>query len=351
LADRPGIAELKENQTVEAEFLVLEKNLQTTRTGSSYLALVLGDQTGRMAGRVWEGAEKLDRSFTAGDVVLVRGRVSAYKGQLQLNVAELKPLAPDQAEPGRFMPSSKRPPGELLQDLTGLAAGLGSPFKEVCLSLLQDDELGPRLLQAPAAKSVHHAYRGGLLEHTLSVARLAEMVAGHYPFLHRDLLLSGAILHDLGKALELDLLPAPDYTDQGRLVGHVVLSLNLFRDHLPADFPPELAAEISHLILSHHGLKEFGSPTTPQTLEAVALNLCDDLDAKLSAVRAMFEESQEDWTDYSRIFDRYFYKGSPARPEPDGEPRPKTRRRGQTQDQSARSRPEEPPPLFNQIKG
>ncbi|MBW2617650.1 MAG: HD domain-containing protein, partial [Deltaproteobacteria bacterium] len=331
------VAGLVENQSVEACYLVLDKSLQTTKTGTTYLALVLGDKTGRLPGRVWEEAARFDPLFEAGDVIQVRGRVVVYKGQKQINVIELTPLAPEEVDLALFLPAAARPVEEMAAELRRISETLAPPFKDLCQALLADEEFMARFTQAPAAKSVHHAHLGGLLEHTLSVVRMAEEVAGHYPFLHRDLLVTGAILHDAGKAYELAFRPGPAYTDQGRLIGHIVLGEEVLRRHLPQGFPPPLADEISHLILSHHGLQEFGSPKPPQTLEAIALNLIDDLDAKLNAIKDLLEQTEGDWTEYHRLFERYFFRGSPDRPPAEGQPQPRAGK-----PKSRRPRPPDP---------
>ena len=317
MAEPDCLAASADNDNVEVELLVLEKSLQTTKTGAAYLALVLGDATGRIDGRIWERAESLDRIFDSGDVVRAQGRISSYKGRKQIVVNNLERLPQEGLEMARFMPAAKRPAGEMLAELEALVGSLGQPLGGLCRAIFSDPEFRELFVRAPAAKSVHHDYLSGLLEHTLSVAGMAELVAGKYPFLHRDLLLTGALLHDIGKALELTLNPAPDYTTPGRLVGHVVQGVNILRDHLPPDFPDGLADELIHLILSHHGLLEYGSPKTPQTLEALALNFCDEIDAKLTATKNLLDETQGNWTDYNRLFERFFYRGSEERPGPE----------------------------------
>ena len=316
MAEPKQIAGLGDNEFVEAELLVLEKSVQTTKAGAAYLALVLGDAGGRIEGRVWDRAEELDPLFDSGDIIRVKGRVNSYRGQKQIVVNGLEPLPKEDLDLSLFMPAARRPEKEMLAQLDRLVGSLAEPFQALCRSIFSDPELRGLIRTAPAAKSVHHDFLGGLLEHTLSVAELTLLLVGKYPYLHQDLLLTGALLHDVGKALELTLNPGPDYTDVGRLVGHVVLGVNVLRDHLPQDFPPGLADEITHLILSHHGVLEFGSPKTPQTLEALALNFCDEIDAKLTATKALLDDTEGEWSPFNRLFERFFYKGSPERPEP-----------------------------------
>ncbi len=316
MAEPRQLAGLADNEFVEAELLVLEKSLQTTKAGAAYLALALGDAGGRISGRVWDRAEELDALFDSGDIVRVKGRINSYRGQKQIVVNGLEPLPKEDLDLSLFMPAAQRPEAEMTAQLDSLVESLGEPLRTLCRNIFDDPELGPLFRKAPAAKSVHHDYLGGLLEHTLSVAELTLLLAGKYSYLHRDLLLTGALLHDVGKALELTLNPGPDYTNAGRLVGHVVLGVNVLRDHLPSGFPRTLADEITHLVLSHHGVLEFGSPKTPQTLEALALNFCDDIDAKLTSTRALLDETEGEWSGYNRLFERFFYKGSPDRPAP-----------------------------------
>ncbi len=321
MAEGPTISRLKEAQQVEIDLLVLSKSLQTTKNGQPYLSLELGDKTGRIDGKVWDEAEKLNAVFDEGDAVRLKGRVGSYQGRKQIVITDLKRLEGQAADPARFLKSAERPAGEMMAELLALADSLAEPFNTVCRAVLTDPETAERLATAPAAKHAHHAYLGGLIEHTLSVARLAERIARHYPFLRRDLLLAGALLHDVGKALELDLKPGPDYSTSGRLIGHVVLGVEMVRRHLPDDMDPKLADELLHLIVSHHGLLEFGSPRLPQTLEAVALNLADDLDAKMAGMKARLDEAEDEWTGFVRIYDRHLYRGvqghsSAAAPEP-----------------------------------
>ena len=221
------------------------------------------------------------------------------------------------ADPADYLEAAERPGEEMLAELVELAETLAEPYRALCLALLTDPELAPLIASGPAAKAMHHDYVSGLVEHTLSMARLAESVAGHYPSLNRDLLLTGVIIHDIGKTRELTLTPAPDYTDSGRLLGHIVQGMDLVRAHMADDFPPGLADEIIHLVASHHGLMEFGSPQPPKTLEAIALNMIDDLDAKLNAVGALLGKAEGDWTGYHRLLERHFYRGSADRPDHD----------------------------------
>lgn len=314
MTDRPTVADLADNQPAEIDLLVLSKRLQTTKNGQPYLRLELGDSSGRVEAVAWEGAQRLADRFEEGDVIAVRGRAGRFQGRPQITITDLTRLEPDSYDLGRFLASADRPVEEMLAEVEALAAGLGEPLRGLVQAVLNDPELAPLLPTAPAAKFAHHGYVGGLVEHTLAVARAAEAIAGLYSFLHRDLLVAGALLHDLGKAFEFQLSPAPDYTTAGRLIGHVVLGVDLVRRHLPPDIDPGLAEEIIHLIVSHHGQRDFGSPQLPQTLEAVALHLADDLDAKMAGMKTRLDEADGPWTDFIRIYERYLFAGSENRP-------------------------------------
>lgn len=335
MVEGPRIAELTDGQNVEATYLVLSCDLKATKNGASYLALTLGDRTGRLPGRVWDRAEELASICPKGSVVRFTGRISSYQGALQIVAASAAP-APE-ADPADYLEAAERPGEEMLAELVELAETLAEPFRALCLSLLTDPVLAPLIVICPAAKAMHHDYVSGLVEHTLSMARLAELVAGHYPSLNRDLLLTGAIIHDIGKTKELTLTPAPDYTDSGRLLGHIVQGIELVRAHMADDFPPGLADEIIHLVAAHHGQMEFGSPQPPKTMEAVALNMIDDLDAKLNAIGALLDKAEGDWTGYHRLLERHFYQGSADRPalEPTVAPAPE-------KPKSAKAKPAKP---------
>lgn len=309
------MADLEENGKVSIDLLVRDKKLLTTRNGQPFLTLVLGDASGTIEGKVWDEAEDMARQFGPGDVIQVEGRVGSYRGQPQITIARAVKLDRAEVDPGRYLPSSTRPPEEMLAGIKDLAASLVQPLSGLCLAVLEDADLAPRLLHAPAAKMAHHAWVGGLVEHTLSVARLADRFAAHYPRLHRDLLVAGAILHDLGKAFELEVSEGMGYTTSGRLVGHITIGADLVRRNAPADMAPELLDEVTHLVISHHGQREYGSPQLPHTLEAVALSMADDLDAKMTGMAVQLDKADGQWTDFIRIYDRHLFKGSVERPE------------------------------------
>lgn len=327
MAERTAVAELKDNQRASIDLLVQDKSLKTTRNGQAFLTVNLMDSSGTIEGKIWDEAEAMNELFQAGDVLQVEGRVGSYRGQAQINISSLTKLDRAEVNPTRYLPSSKRPIDEMLAELKALAAGLADPLNRLALNVLEDEELAPRLPFAPAAKMAHHAWVGGLLEHTLSVAGMASKIADHYPRLHRDILLTGAILHDLGKAFELDPGLGFGYTTSGRLIGHITMGAELVKRNAPEDMAPELLDEIIHLVVAHHGTREFGSPQLPHTLEAVALNQADDLDAKMFGMGSWLDKTEGDWTEFVRIYERHLFKGSEARPEqtenPGKDPAPK----------------------------
>jgi len=304
---------IQEEDLVSGCYLVKEKRMSTTRNGNAFMSLVLADRTGDIHAKVWERAEALSGLFHEGDVVQVAGKAGSYRNQLQITVSGLEQFA-GPLEPEIFIEVCPKDPAEMMRDIRDLIGGVQDVhLKGLVKSFLADREFMARFKKAPAAKSFHHAYLGGLLEHTLSVCRLAVHAADHYRHLNRDLLLTAAFLHDIGKIRELGYDLMIDYTDEGRLVGHVVLGVAMLDEKLKVlkDFPRELAVRLRHLILSHHGEYDFGSPKMPKFLEAFALHFIDDLDAKINGVARFMERDRREgsWTDFNRMFGRYFLKG------------------------------------------
>jgi len=307
------IKDIKENDPVEGAYLVKSKASGQTRQGSPFLTLTLADKTGSLEARVWDNVAGISALFKEGDIVQIAGQVNTYRNRLQIQIQDLKRMdAP--LDPAVFLETTSRDTSQMLSELKGLAAQIQNRhLKELVESFLADYGFISRFKKAPAAKVFHHSYLGGLLEHTLSVSQLAVVAAEHYPDLDGDLLLAGAILHDIGKTEELGFERTIDYSDPGRLLGHIVLGvmmlekkLNLFKE-----FPPELAMRLKHLILSHHGEFDFGSPKRPKFLEAFALHLIDDLDAKINGLSRLLKEDRQEgsWTAFSTLFQRYLFKG------------------------------------------
>ncbi len=310
------IADLQENERCDSSFLVKAKTLGKTRSGNPFLRIRLGDQTGETEGRIWERALEFDQGFSVNDVVRVRARVERYQDKLQLNISDIERIDPEEVDPTLFLPKSPHDVSELWQQFEDLAGQVKNRHLQRLLqSFLLDRTFVEQMKQAPAAKSMHHAYLGGLLEHTVSVTRLMGRICDHYPRLDRDLLITAAILHDIGKLEEFSYQMHLDYTDAGRLLGHVVLGVQRVQEKIDQieGFPPTLSLTLQHLMVSHHGEYEFGAPKRPKTLEAFALHYADDLDAKMNHLASLLDnekESPSHWTPFQQVYDRFVFKGT-----------------------------------------
>ena len=276
----------RENQTVVGHFAATAKQVRSGRDGGRYLALILGDRTGSIDARMWDIADAGD--FNPGEVVKIRGQVCRYNEKLQIKVDKIRRAAPGEYELRDFVPQSERDLGEMWAELEAWVATFRDPdLKALLQAFLQDDSIAAALREAPAAKGMHHAWIGGLLEHILSLMGLSERAAQHYPHVNRDLLLTGVVLHDIGKLRELEWGTSFDYTVEGQLLGHITIGIAMIEAKIAAlpNFPPAKRLLVEHLVLSHHGKYEFGSPKLPMTPEAILLHYLDDLDAKMQTVR------------------------------------------------------------------
>jgi 3'-5' exoribonuclease len=314
------ITDLKEGAAVKQFFLVRQVESRTDKSGKPFLSLVLGDKTGTMVARVWSDVlARCPGPFAPGDYVGVQGQVGAYKGELQLTIQHIYTVADlqargkklDEFDPELLHLATPYDRQQLWQELREMAANLKPPLKDLVLSLL--DRYQEELLVCPAARLYHHPYLGGLLEHTWSVARHTLASVTIYPDLNPDLALAGAILHDLGKVKEIVNPQAPDLTVSGQLLGHIVLGWEMVREEAQAlEFPdPNLLVQLEHIILSHHGSLEFGSPVPPKTREALLVYFLDDLDAKLKMMdqHLQGDSGDGDFTSYHRVLQRGLYKG------------------------------------------
>jgi 3'-5' exoribonuclease len=289
------LANFDEGQTFFGYFLVLAKQQRTTKTNKPYLNLILGDKTGQLEGRVWEpGDPRIAKDFERGDIVKARGSASRFDDRLQMKIDQLRLAQAGEADKMDMLPCTNCDVADLWSKLLGFVESFNNPHLKLLLTTVLDDPaLALAYREAPAAKQLHHAWLGGLLEHVVSLCTLADRVAPHYPLIDRDLLLTGVILHDIGKVRELSWEIGFEYTVEGMLLGHIQIGAALAErtiDSLPA-FPPKLKTLVLHMILSHHGKLEFGSPKLPMIPEALVLNFIDDLDAKLQAVSSEFEKS------------------------------------------------------------
>lgn len=309
------VEQIKERDVIESTFLVRDKTLAMAKNGKPYLTLKLMDRTGEVEGRIWDNADHIASLFAKDDFISVRGKASVYLGKMQLVVQVVKQLADSEVDLADFLPVSKYPIGELQEKLKAKVATLKEDhFRKMMELFLSDAEFLHMYSSAPAAKSMHHVFLGGLLEHSLAVCDLAEDVCKRYPDLNRDLLLLGALLHDVGKVAELSYTRSFDYTDEGKLLGHIMLGVEMVDEKIRQidSFPPRDAVLLKHLLLSHHGQYEYGSPKRPKTLEAIVLNFLDDLDSKMNGVQSHIDKNtpaDSPWTSYHRLYNRYFYTG------------------------------------------
>lgn len=310
------IREIKEKDHVQTVFLVTEKNSGTDRNGKVFISLMLSDSTGNLNARMFEKAEAAVDLFEVGDVVWIKGFVQLFQNRKQLIMHEVRKAAESEYKMSEMIADLGGDPNKHLADLLTIVNGMKDKFiRQLLLDTLQDPKLAPLLLKTPAAKSIHHAYRGGLIEHVHSIVKVMLAISSHYPFLNCDLLVFGAIYHDLGKVYELDLAEGIHYTQSGRLVGHMVLACELIVEKsakIP-DFPTDLKDVLKHIVLSHHGKLEYGSPKLPMIPEAVVVAMIDDLDSKMNTLfhflKNEVESSQpsEKWSHYHPGFERYFF--------------------------------------------
>ena len=284
-----------EGKLFDGFFLVLTKQQRTTKQNKPYLHLTLGDKTGPIEARVWELTDpRISKDFNRGDMVKVRGSISRYEDRAQMKVDQLRKAQAGEADKLDMLPATSQDVGALWRQLEASVESLANAdLKRLLNALLADTELAQAYREAPAARQLHHAWLGGLLEHVVSLLGLADRVAAHYPLLDRDLLVTGVILHDVGKIRELEWETGFDYTVEGVLLGHIQMGVDLAEKTIAAlpDFPDRLRTLVLHMILSHHGKLEFGSPKLPMIPEALVLNFLDDLDAKMQAMSSEFEKS------------------------------------------------------------
>lgn len=310
------LADLKDRDAVDSVFMVKEKTMAMAKNGKPYMNLKFMDKSGEMDGKLWDRVDELDKVFQRGDFVQIRGTVSLYMGKMQLVAKEIKRLEEEGVNLADFMPVSAVPLAQMQAELAAVVSSLTNPhLKGLMESFTGDSAFMAGYCKAPAAKGMHHVYLGGLLEHSLAVARLVDAIMPFYPALNRDLLVVGALLHDLGKVAELSYERAFEYTDEGRLIGHISIGLEMLTERIAQlpDFPRELAMLLKHMLLSHHGQYEYGSPKRPKTVEATVLHYLDDMDSKINGIQAHLarETAQGSrWTGHHRLYNLYFFTGS-----------------------------------------
>ena len=294
-----------ENKVVTSSFVVIAKQVKPKKTGEPYLALTLGDRTGQVEAKMWDNVEDAIDAFEQEDVVKVKGLLNKYKNRFQITIHRVRKLQESEIDFADYLPKTSKDIGELWRTLAGFVATFqNSHLKALVEAFMSDPEIAEAYRNAPAAKSLHHAYIGGLLDHVVSLFRSCDLLCRNYPQINRDLLLTGAFLHDIGKIHELTYKRTFSYTTRGQLLGHMIIELEMLQAKLAQfpDFPPELKTLVEHLIISHHGEYEFGSPKLPMFAEALMLHYLDDLDSKLESMRAHFEREasvEGAWTGYN----------------------------------------------------
>ena len=309
----PLVSDLNSEQNITTFFLVCEKELRNTREGKPYLRLELGDRSGTIEARMWDQFETAVKGINRDDFVKVQARVEIYKNRPQLSVMQVRLAKPEEIDLADFLPQTKADVAKLGGQLLEYAASIANPWlKKLVSGILSDPAIDARYKRAPAAKVMHHAYLGGLLEHVVSLCGLAKQVAAHYPELDLDLLLTAAILHDVGKLDELCYERAIGYTVEGQLLGHIVMEIETVAKVMNAieGFPPNLKTVVQHLLISHHGEYEFGSPKLPMIREALVFHYLDDLDSKLAAARTALaiDTGETEWSAYSGALGRKFLR-------------------------------------------
>lgn len=310
------INELREGEKISGIYLCKHKQAAVTKNGKPYENLFLQDKTGTIDGKIWEPNSLGIDEFEPLDYIDVVGDVTSFQGSLQVSIKRARKAGEGEYEPGNYLPVSDKNVDTMYQELLGLAAQVKNPYlHRLLVSFFQEDEEFVQAFKGnSAAKTVHHGFIGGLLEHTLSVVKLCQYYCRTYPILNQDLLITTAMLHDIGKTKELSPFPKNDYTDDGQLLGHIMMGAEMIHDkarEIPG-FPEKLESEVKHCILAHHGELEYGSPKKPALAEAVALNLADNTDAKMETLTEIFNGAgeQKDWLGYNRFFESNLRKSS-----------------------------------------
>ncbi len=312
---------LTDGESVEEVYLLADKQLRANRNADLYLLAQLRDRTGQISGLMWNVREEDASGYGAGDYVKVRGKVQIYQGNLQVILANVMPVPKTDIDTADFIPQSSQDTRKLLDRLREILLGIDDPHLRTLMEcFLVDETIVQGLSRAPAGVKLHHAFYGGLLEHVVNVLETAARIADLYPKVDFNLVLAGIFLHDLGKVRELSFDETFAYTDEGQLIGHLVIGIEMLNEKIPQveaamgePFPRETALRLKHMILSHHGSYEFGSPKLPMTPEAIALHHLDNLDAKVNEFLSLIEgdpNSQSNWTPFSTNMQRKLYKGS-----------------------------------------
>jgi 3'-5' exoribonuclease len=309
----PFVKDLAADQTITGFFLVHEKEIRNSNSGKPYLRMELGDRTGSVEARMWDQFELMAKAVGRDDFIKVQARVEIYRNRPQLVLQQFRTARPEEIDLGDFLPHTPFDVEELYKELLGYAEGIQNAWlKQLVLKIVSDPEIAARYKRAPAAKVMHHAYLGGLLEHVVGLCGLARQIAAHYRELDVDLLLTAAMLHDVGKLEELCYERAIGYSSEGQLLGHIVMELETVTKAMEsiAGFPDKLKTVVQHMLISHHGQYEFGSPKLPMIREALVFHYMDDMDSKLAAVRAAMalDGGDPEWSAFSGALGRKFLR-------------------------------------------
>jgi 3'-5' exoribonuclease len=307
------ISEFTPNQTISTTFLVKNKELRSKKTGGQFALLTLTDRTGEIVGQWWDNFEDTIDTFDRDDFVFARGLVNVYRNQLQLSLHRMRKCGDHEVDPSHYFPTTKYNVEEMFAELLSIIREFQNPFlKQLLENIFADEATVRKFKRAPAAKTMHHPYLGGLLEHTLSLVKLARKVGAHYDGIDLDLLLTGAVLHDFGKIDELSYERGFGYTNEGQMIGHLAMETIMVHDQIKniPGFPDELRRHLLHMLLAHHGKLEYGSPKLPCTPEALMLAYLDDLDSKVEAMQRLIAEPHGygDWTRMTAMFERPIYR-------------------------------------------
>lgn len=303
------IETLREGERIGEVYLCKQKVNALTKNGKAYESLTLQDKTGTLDAKIWDPNSQGIDDFDAMDYIDVMGDITSFQGSLQLNVKRVRKASEGEYEPNDYLPMSEYNIEEMYQKIMNLIDSIQNPFlKQLLTSFYGDQKLAKELKFHSAAKSVHHGFVGGLVEHTLSVTEICDFFAGHYTLLNRDMLISASLLHDIGKLTEISSFPTNDYTDEGNLLGHIIIGTEMVTAHAAEipNFPQTMLNQLKHCILAHHGELEYGSPKKPAMVEAVALSFADNIDAKMETLKEIFNgtvDPQADWVGYQRLFE------------------------------------------------
>jgi 3'-5' exoribonuclease len=301
------------NETVSTTFLVKSKELRNKKAGGQFGLLTLTDRTGEISGQFWDNFEDVWDTFKPDDVIFVRGLVNTQRGKLQMTVHRIRPCSENEIDLTHYFPVTKYDVEEMFAEMMQIINALGNPFlRQLLTTIFADKHTVSKFKRAPAARSMHHPFLGGLLEHTLSLVKLCRTVGSHYEGLDVDLLITGGVLHDFGKIDELSYERGTTYTNDGQMIGHLVMETIMVSEQISRipSFPEELRRHLLHLLLAHHGKLEYGSPKLPVTPEALMLAYLDDLDSKVEAMQRLIAEphASGDWTRMTQMFDRAIYR-------------------------------------------